>query len=294
MRTKDCFFGQVRAVTETWKGRQTTWAPPALGEVTRWAVTWDDVTGLNPLYDKCPVECEYHRYGEMLAGISWDNYSFVNDFIKPHQTPEYYEQQIKEDYNSQEARLCFLLAIAYGIDTIVSKTDCQDYDFVVARQFDTWWSARNPDVDETAEFMLNKYPQRLSEYTSNIHDIPLAYISSINAKDHPVEYTENFPIIGSSKCIAQIFNAQAVKLVANRFFDMTLREYETIYRTLGTDMQSRIMSWQPGYIVHRVLTKCDVHIMDIQDLEVLNIRPGWNVDCPHDFSHIARSTGDSD
>ena len=293
MKTKDCFFGQIRAATETFNGKPTTWTPTAMGVTKQWAQSWNNTTGMNPLWDKSPVETEYYSYGNMLAWASRRNHRFINDYIDPHKDGNYYDQKIKADYAGHEARLCFLLAIPFGIHTILAQPDVLDYDFIVARQFDTWYDPLHGKINEQIEYMLREYPKLLSHATTDIHNIPIAFAESHKNLNNPKEYDE-FPVIGASRAPYHIFNRAAVERLTSLFLPMMLQEFENVHQVLGTDQQSQIMSAQPGYIIHRALTKCDVHVMDMEKFHILRQKPGWNVRCSHDFSHIARATGDSD
>ena len=293
MKTKDCFFGQIRAVTETRKGKHNTWTPEALNVKKQWGVTWDNATGMNPLWSRAPIPVAHHSYGDVIAKAAHGANSFVNDFIKPNQTPEYYEQRIKEDYNSHEARLAFLFAIPWGIHAITSQPDNSEYDFVTARQFDTWWKADKSAYNDIVNHIFTDYAQQISENTPNIQNIPLAYGLGVDIAHDPIEFHE-FPVIGSSKAVCHVFNKQAIKLINGQFFDMALREFETIYKQLNTDLQSQIMNWQPGYIVHRVLTKLNIHTIDMRQYNIIDVKEGWNGKPSLDFAHNERSTGKSD
>ena len=123
MKIKDCFYGQVRAVTETHHGTRTTWTPPALNVTKQCGVTWDNTTGMNPLHDQAPVDVTYYSYGEMLATAAnqsryfvspcpegaRERYTFIKDFLEMDKTPEFYDNKAK-DHKSHYARLAFQFA----------------------------------------------------------------------------------------------------------------------------------------------------------------------------------------
>jgi len=287
MKTKDCFFGQVRAVAETHHGKLNTWTPTALNVTKQFGVTWNNLTGMNPLYDKATVPVIHQSYGEPLAIAASRNYSFINDFISSNESVEYYDRKIKEDYNSHYARFAQVLATFWGIDQILAQDDCNEFDFITARQFDTVWKADGSNINRKIEHIFGEHTQTLSDATANIQSIPLVYGMSKDILQED-QFTE-FPVAGTTRCTSFIFNREAAAILKGKFFDLALEELEIVYEQINTDMQSQLHSWNLGYNIHRMLVKCDIHTIDINRYNVLAIPPKWNPDVSDNFGHVNRA-----
>jgi len=292
MKVLDCFFGQVRAVKETWKGMPNTWTPAVLDLPTSRGVTWDNATGMNPLFDQATVPVEYYSYGKVISIASALDYDFVNDFIEPGHLGKYYDTMIARDYKSHYARLAQNLATLAGMHYALSQNDARDFDFVVTRQFDTWWKPNTPDFNERIHHILHE-SAKIFTGSGREQNIPIAYTISINLHENPKEYVE-FPVVGATRSLAMIFNKAAVEVLYDEFLYAALDELEIMYKQADTDLQSNLQSWQIGYNIHRILTKFNIHTIDITHHNVIGGKPGWAVPCHHDFSHTARATGSSD
>lgn len=287
MKTKDCFFGQVRAVSETHWGKLNTWTPDALNVTKQFGVTWNNITGMNPLHDKATVPVIHQSYGEPLAIAASGNYSFVDDFIEPNQVIAFYDQKVKEDYNSHYARLAQVLATFWGVDQILAQPDIDEFDFITARQFDTVWKADGSNIDGKIEHIFSDHTQAMSDHTKNIQSIPIVYAVSKDVLQED-QFTE-FPVVGAMRCTSFIFNREAARILKNQFFKLSLEELEIVYKQINTDMQSQIHSWNFGYNIHRMLVKKDIHMVDIIRHNVLAIPPNWNPDVSDDFGHVNRA-----
>lgn len=293
MKTKDCFFGQVRAVTETHHGKLNTWTPEALGVRDQFGVTWNNATGMNPLYDKATVPVIHQSYGEMIAIAAAGNYSFVNNFIEPNQDAAFYDQKIKEDYSSHYARLAQVLATFWGIDQILAHTDVSKYDVITARQFDTFWKADGSDINGKIQHIFKDHSRTISTETRHISRIPIVYAVGQERQQGDVQFNE-FPVIGAMRCTSFFLNQAAAKILQGQFYQLALEEMEIVYKQIATDLQARLTSWELGYNIHRMLVKKDIHMIDVQRHNVLGIPPNWNVDVSDNFGHVVRATGPSD
>ena len=293
MKTKDCFYGQVRAVTETHNGQLNTWTPDALNITKQSGVTWDNNTGMNPLYDQATVPVIHYSYGEVLKIAADKGFTFITDFIEPNRTAEFYDDRIKEDFNSHYARLALAFAPFWGMEAILIQPDNNLFDFIVTRQFDTFWKSNNPRINENIERLLGADTQQLSAHTKRIHQIPFVYMCAKNFASNPKEY-EEFPVFGASLSSFVIFNNVAMKRMRGIFFQKFLEEIEIMYRQIEHDMQTHLHSWQMGFNMARVFMKCNVHIIDMYRYNLLGVKPGWNVDVSDNFAHIERATGESD
>lgn len=292
MKTKDCFFGQVRAVTETHHGKLNTWTPEALNVTKQFGVTWDNATGMNPLYDQATIPVLHESYGQMLATAACRDYLFVNDFITPGENANYYDRKIKEDYNSHYARLAQVLATLWGVDKILAQPDIAEFDFITARQFDTFWKADGSDINGKLQHIFGDHTKTIAESSEDIQAIPIVYVGSKDILQED-QFTE-FPVIGAMRQTTFIFNRAAALILKDQFYLLALEELETMYRQINTDLQTRLNSWELGYNIHRVLVKQDIHMIDINRQNVLGIPPKWNVDVSDNFAHTVRATGPSD
>ena len=242
---------------------------------------------MNPLHDQAPCRVIHQSYGEMLATAASGNYSFVNDFIEPNRDIEFYDQKIKEDYKSHYARLAQCLAIFWGVDQVLVHAEVEEFDFVIARQFDTVWKADGSDLNGKIRHIFSDHTQTLSSTTPDIQSIPIVYVCGKNIQQED-QFTE-FPVVGAMQCTSFIFNRAAARIMKNQLFDRSLEELDIVYKQINTDLQSRLTSWELGYNIHRVFVKQDIHMIDINRHNVLSIPPDWNPDISADFAHIVRA-----
>ncbi len=292
---KDCFYGQVRAVNDNLfadhniTGEYYSHSLPDTLKpfVTKQqAMTWDNVTGMNPMWDKSPIEdTKYFRYGDMLKEAHQRStllgLSFVPSIIEDMR-PHSYEIRLKADHNSPISMLCLALGWWWHIDKLLREPDALDYDYTAFRQFDTWYW---PMMDKERVYKLFEYSRRqvllAQEYEeTNIpyHDIPVIW--GCGAKH------AGFPLASWINSYFLMFNRATVELFREDFFDRILQEIEIHFMRGGP--YSKFILRKPGCLIHNIAIKNDVPVLDIIDDTYCWIPHGRDV-ATLDWAHTERS-----
>lgn len=284
MKTKDCFYGQVRAVAETLNGTSTTVVPPALNITKQEAITWDNDTGMNPLYAQSPIPALYMSYANMLhVAATHFKSSYALAHIEPGQTEEFYHEHIKEDYKNDYSMMCHTLAPLWMLHHTLSRPDVLDYDYIVARQFDTWYNyPLHPLTDERIKFILSN---EVGDYTHRVspnkeRNIPIVYAGNL-------KNTVEFPIVGNIASYFLILNREAVKILKDNFFPMGLAEMDQLYSQVG---YSKFLRGNVGNVFCKIFIKNNIHVIDIEEYNLCFIKQDWSNDCK-DFSRLERIAG---
>ena len=283
MKTKDCFYGQVRAVTETLNGTATTVVPPALNIVKQTAITWNNATGMNPLWYDSPVETGYTTYGRMLRTATNLNSSYALAHIEKNQTEEFYHNRVIGDYKNDYSMLCHTLAPLWGMHCTLDQADVLKYDYIVARQFDTWFNYPLHELtDGRIKYILS---DEVGDYTHRVSpnkekNIPIVY--AINLTN-----TVEFPIVGNIASYFLILNHEAVKILKGNFFQWGLDEMDFLYNQAG---YSKFLRGNVGNIFCKIFIKNNIHVVDINEFNLCFIKKDWSADCA-DFSRLERTSG---
>ncbi len=283
MKTKDCFYGQVRAVTETLNGTATTVVPPALNITKQEAITWDNATGMNPLWDKTTVPTQYLSYGEMLQTATRWNSSYALAHLEQYQSEEFYHKSIKDDYKNDYSMLCHTLAPLWMLHHTLAQPNVLDYDYIVARQFDTWFNyPLHPLTQERIKFILS---DDVGDYTHRVspnkdQNIPIIYAGNL-------KNTVKFPIVGNIASYFLILNKEAVEILRHDFFRLALEEMDLLYDQVG---YSKFLRGNVGNVFCKIFIKNNIHVIDIEEFNLCFIKENWSNDCK-DFGRLERMTG---
>jgi len=283
MKTKDCFYGQVRAVTETLNGTATTVVPPALNITKQEAITWDNATGMNPLWDKTTIPTQYMSYGEMLQTATLWGSSYALEHLEQDQSEEFYHERIREDYKNDYSMLCHTLAPLWMLHHTLAQPNILDYDYIVARQFDTWFNyPLHPVTQERIKFILSNeqgdYTHRVSP--NKERNIPIIYAGNL-------KNTAKFPIVGNIASYFLILNREAVEILRHDFFRFGLEEMDLLYSQVG---YSKFLRGNVGNVFCKIFIKNNIHVIDIEEFNLCFIKQDWSDDCK-DFSRLERITG---
>ena len=283
MKTKDCFYGQVRALTETLNGTATTVVPPELNVTKQEALTWTNETGMNPLWHKTTMPTQYLSYGAMLqVATSW-NSTYALAHVEPHQTEEFYHSHIKEDYKNDYSMLCHTLAPLWMLHKTLMEPDILDYDYVIARQFDTWFNyPLHPLTQERIKFILS---DDQGDYTHRVlpnkgKSVPIIYAANLTN-------TVEFPIVGNIASYFLILNKEAVEILRRKFFAWALDEMDFLYEQVG---YSKFLRGNVGNVFCKIFIKNNIHVIDINEFNLCFIKDKWSNDCA-DFSRLERIAG---
>lgn len=270
---KDCLYGQVRAVEDNvYRGYDApgmalpTSIPSVLKPYIKeqQIITWDNATGMNPLYDKPPIDnVIYKTYGNMLRDayeISvHNNLKYVPDLIEAGLTPGQYDQKIKEDHNNNYSMLCLSLGFWWHIHHLLNQPDALDYDYLVVRQMDTWYYPLLTEEHVNHVFEGSRKQVLLSpqfeEPQIPLDDIPVAWAGVTN---NPM-----FPMSTWIDSYFYMFNKPTVEIIQKDFFTRILQEIEIFYQRNG--VRARPILGKPGTTFHHVLIKNDVTVIDISD-----------------------------
>lgn len=252
---KDCLFGQIRAVDDNVyrdtgipKTAVPTTIPEALSPFVtdQEVITWNNDTGMNPLWLKSPLDnTAYKSYGQMLKysyDLSLDhNLTFMIDLI-PYCTAEEYDVIIKEDHSSNYALLCASLGFWWHIHLFLEQDIT--YDYIALRQHDTWYY---PELKE----------HQVAKIFKEDPDIPTMFITKIN--------TINYPTTAFIQAFFYMFNrAAAAQLYKDDFYVLILKEVDRYYKMLAKNAQQ--IYGKSGVILHNVCVKNNINIIDIDQL----------------------------
>jgi hypothetical protein len=279
---KDCLYGQVRAVEDNvYRGYDVagkalpTDIPAVLKPYIKkqQVITWDNATGMNPLWDKAPCDdVIYKKYGDMLRDayeISVHNgLTYVPDLISGGLSIDEYEAKIKEDHNNNYSMLCFALGFWWHIHHLLNQSDALDYDFITVRQMDTWYYPilTEAQVDHVFNGLRRQVllsPQ-FDEPKIPFDDIPVAWTG---VTMHPI-----FPMTTWIESYFYMFNRATVEIMREDFFTKILQEIEIFYKRNGP--RARPILGKPGTLCHHALIKNDVTAIDISEDIFCWIPPG--------------------
>ena len=255
-KIKDCLFGQIRAVDDNVfrttgidETSMPTTIPPALEPYVaeQQIITWDNATGMNPLWDKLTHDnLSNISYGNMLRQ-SYDiaeqhDIKFIEDLI-PYKTAAEYDEIISKDHSSDYALLCASLGFWWHINLFLKQHDALDYDYMALRQHDTWYYPRLED----------KHIVEIFEQDSTISTM---FVTKIN--------TINFPTTAFIQAFFYMFNKAAIAQLRDNFYVLILKEIEHYYNTLGKYSQQ--IYGKSGVILHNVCVKNDIVMIDLDSL----------------------------
>lgn len=289
MKSKDCLYGQVRAVTETLHGTSTIVVPPALNVVKQEAITWDNATGMNPLWLDTPVTTQHISYGKMLQTATHSRSSYALDHLEAFQSEDFYHEKIKEDYNNDYSMLCHTLAPLWMLHQTLSQPDVLDYDYIIARQFDTWFNyAEHPLTQERIDYILSDEFWTVHQDGDDVvdedkRDLPLIYAANITGA------AVDFPIVGNIASYFLILNRAAVKVLKDKFFWLALNEMDLLYNQTH-NKYSRFLRGNVGNVFCKIFIKNNIHVVDIAEFNICFIKENWSNNCK-DFSRVERITG---
>ena len=252
---KDCLFGQIRSIDDNVyrntgipKHSLPTTIPPALEPYVteQEVITWDNTAGMNPLWDKSPIDNTAHKsYGEMLHysyELALDHgITFMVDLI-PYCTADEYNAIIKKDHTSDYALLCASLGFWWHINLFLIQPI--SYDYIALRQHDTWYYPELRDSNVAKIFEETDLLQP---------DIPTMFATKIN--------TINYPTTAFIQAFFYMLNKAAVEQLRDDFFVLILREIDYYYHMLGKDAQQ--IYGKSGVILHNICVKNDILIVDI-------------------------------
>jgi hypothetical protein len=254
-KIKDCLFGQIRAVddnvfrtTDINETAMPTTIPPALVPhvAEQQIITWDNATGMNPLWNKLSHNVMHESYGNMLRQsyniAEQHGITFISDLI-PYKSAAEYDEIIRTDYSSDYALLCASLGFWWHIHLFLQQRDALDYDYTALRQHDTWYYPNLRD-----EHIVEIFEQNVTNSTM--------FVTKIN--------TINFPTTAFIQAFFYMFNKTAVKQLQDDFYVLILKEIQHYYDTLGKYAQQ--IYGKSGVILHNVCVKNDITIIDLDTL----------------------------
>jgi hypothetical protein len=255
MSFKDCLYGQVRKLNG-YPELKCTDLPNDVSTIIgkQEVITWDNTTGMNPLYDSLPTDTLL-SYGEMLA-TAWDMDSiWLKQITNGDQLdPEEYEARIMEDYSNEFTLLSKRLALWWFTDCFLNREDVLDYDFVIIRQVDTLW---NPHCNARMVFdEMGRSNQKVFNNYNIPEGIPVCY-------DLSMDMNRRHPSATMLTSHAFILNREAVKILKDNFFRFSLHEVDFYYTILGSN---NFLNGDPGGIMHKICIKNDVESVSLREV----------------------------
>jgi hypothetical protein len=187
--------------------------------------------------------------------------------------------------------MCHTLAPIWMLHQTLSQPDVLDYDYIIARQFDTWFNyPEHPLTQERIEYILSDefwtvHQEGDIAMDEDKRNLPLIYAANITG--HAV----HFPIVGNIASYFLILNREAVKILKDVFFYKGLNEMNLLYEQTH-NKYSRFLRGNVGNVFCKIFIKNNIHVVDIAELNICFIKENWSNDCAN-FSRLERTTGES-
>lgn len=267
---KDCLYGQVRAIDDNvYRGYGISGKalPSTIPVILKpfikkqQIITWDNATGMNPLWEQAPGDNVIHEsYGDMIRDayeISVHNgLTYVPDMVDIGLTVDQYDVKITEDHNNNYAMLCLSLGFWWHIHRLLNQPDVLEYDYLIVRQMDTWFY---PLLTKENLYTIFEYFRRqvllsrhFEEPTMPLYDIPVTWA---------VQYSNNiFPMSTWIESFFYMFNKPTVEILQKNFFLKILQEIEIFYLRNGKNTNPIL--GKPGVLFHHVAIKNDITVID--------------------------------
>ena len=254
---KDCLYGQIRKL-HAGDGLTCLSLPNDISSIIpkQEVVTWDNTTGMNPLWDSMPeFTVATLSYGKMLE-TSWDmNSVWLKELTNNVKfTADEFEALVREDYTNECTLLCKRLSMWWLIDYFLNRPDVLDYDYIIVRQVDT---VIQPDCN--AEQILDEMATSNQKIFKSDHvpaGIPVCY--DLSRGRDPQHHSST--MITSH---AFILNREAVIILKDNFYQLVLNEIDHYYNLLGAD---NFLDGDPGGILHRICVKQTIESLSLQEI----------------------------
>ncbi len=266
--------GQVRAIKDDLQeelGTKEAWLPWSMPEVLkqyvvrRQAITWDNNTGMNPLYEQSPIaDTIYSSYGVMLQQAYKTGATYITDNVDGLSIHEF-NKRIEANYAGIHAYLAYRFSFHWMVHEALRRPDALEYDYTFVRQFDTWY---HPNMKESdLEFYFSHFPNHMfsevdeipkvpQKHKTEIEDIPFVYLVGFSKPKHPVTMNARHILYG--------FNRAAVKLLQGNLFRWYVEEVERCYKLNG--FNNRHMTDHPN-LFHKILIKNDIFVIDLSHID---------------------------
>ncbi len=264
---KECMVGQVRAINDNIFREYNMpgeFLPKDLPESMkpyikkRQLMTWDNSTGMNPLWDQPPFEdVIYMSYGDMLRDAYETGLDYVTETL-PALTAKQYNKFIVEKVGEREGELCFRLAMWWHMWKMMNQPDALDYDFTIMRQCDTWYwpFLEHRRVCELFDHTPKHFflPEDGSEPKIPLEEHPMVWIGCFQNRKYPSTIM--------SHSTYYVFNRAALKKLQKGFFYLMVEEIDRLYTDIG--WTSRGLQ-KNGDLSHTVFIKNDITVIDTTD-----------------------------
>ena len=256
---KDCMFGQVRSPNTRHPLYDhevySSTIPETFNIQMQQAITWDNATGMNPLYNESPFSLtQYESYGAMIQrGLSLPNNQYFIDYTSPNLSVSEYNQKIAEDHTNNYAMLSYAAGQWYLIDKILMWSDNLDYDYLIVRQFDTVLRQN---------YYLEDFERNFITFQKNLignaalDSYPLIWVQRQNSGNNP-DIIHDFPYIGAIHSSVYVFNRPAIKQLRGRLFERVIEEINYLYKAHGK--YSKFFIGHPGALMSMIAMKENIH-----------------------------------
>lgn len=270
---KDCLCGQVRAIDDNvYRGHGVpgkalpTTIPAVLKPFVKeqQIITWNNTTGMNPLWEQAPGNnIIYRSYGDMIRDAYetsiHNGLKYVPDLVDCGLTINQYDQKIKENHSNNYSMICATLGFWWHVHQLLNHPDILDYDYIIVRQMDTWFYPVLTKKQVYKIFEHSRHQVLLSakfeEPTIPLNDIPVAWAS--------VTTNPMFPMSTWIDSFFYMLNRSTVEILQQNFFTKILQEIEIFYQRSGAE--TRPILGKPGTIFHHVAIKNDITVINTSD-----------------------------
>jgi hypothetical protein len=226
IKVKDCLFGQIRNCKDAFT------IPAGLREIItkQQIITWDNVTGMNPMYYNTPSGTIYVSYKKMLEESklsSMKSLTINNSTLNTATSPEVLVAKILGQW--------------WHIYQLMNLPDALDYDYTVFRQTDTYYR-RNADEQFFNEHVIS----RLKQMTKGKNNLP-AIFNAIELQ------TDKWPSQLQPKSSWWIINRRGLEILQHKFYDYIEQEIEYYQNNIGFSCQQ--IQGRPAYILSKIAIK---------------------------------------
>jgi hypothetical protein len=237
IKVKDCLFGQIRLPQVAYNMSDMVSAFITKRQV----VTWDNSTGMNPLWQDVPEGSIHLSYEAML--------------LESTLTPEGQSNFELDDWSSRDAYIAKALGQWYHIAHLMNLPDALDYDYTIFRQTDTVLARMLPVYFESS---LVPSVNRLTSVVYGSGKIkPVTNIPVIIAGSKP--FYPAYPALIQIPSHLWIINREGIKRLRHVFYQDMENEIDRYQRTIGFNTQQVV--GQPGNLLARVAIKNDLEIV---------------------------------
>jgi len=274
MKIRDCLFGQIRSPRTCYD------IPSSLQSIItdQQVTTWDNATGMNPMYRVVPIGAVHKSYTDLLAQ------SQLSCFDDEHFVPT------RTDFSDPDGAEVFMAKVIgqwWLIQDMMDLPDALDYDYTIFRQTDT-------------RYMPNARSRLINHVFNRMDRVTRAAYGEDCKKPTFKKYLDNeVPVMASSSGYPQgsgwpampqfrsscwIINRAGLRNIKDGFYRAIESEIEHYQTTIGFNCSH--IHGQPAHLLAKVAIKNNVEIAGLKEEE--SFIKMYEPIVPKDYSSIDR------